>query len=114
MVINVLVLINILSVNSIYYSQTCSNKHLYKMTTHLRRPMLSLSKQIPIQLLLYKTTTCLTRPVSSFFFISQMKKNLSKRTTTKLYPAKKSETNTRQQCIENKGLSDYIYSIATL
>ena len=29
-----------------------------------RRPILSLSKQIPLQLLLYKTTTCLTRPAT--------------------------------------------------
>ena len=42
-----------------YYSQTCSNNHLYTMTTCLRRPMLSLPKPIPIQSLLYKTTICL-------------------------------------------------------
>ena len=41
------------------YSQTCSNNHLYKMITHPRQPMVSLPKQIPIQLLLYKTTICL-------------------------------------------------------
>ena len=35
-----------------------------------------------------------------------MKKNLSKAITTKLYPAK--------ECIKNKRLSDYIYSIANL
>ena len=28
------------------YSQTCLNNHLYKTITHLRRPMLSLPKQI--------------------------------------------------------------------
>ena len=43
-----------------------------------------------------------------------MGKNLSKTTSTKLYPAKKWETNISQQCIKNKRLSDYIYSIATL
>ena len=53
---------------------TCSNNHLYKTTTHLRQPMLSLPKEIPIQSLLYKTTTCLTRPATTFF-VSQMKKN---------------------------------------
>ena len=51
------------------YSQTCSNDPLYKMTTRLRRPMLSPPKQIPIQLLLHKTTN--QRP----FFVSQMIKN---------------------------------------
>ena len=43
-----------------------------------------------------------------------MEKNLSKTNSTKLYPAKKWETNISQQCIKNKCLSDYIYSIATL
>ena len=53
---------------------TCSNNHLYKTTTHLRQPMLSLPKEIPIQSLLYKMTTCLTRPATTFF-VSQMEKN---------------------------------------
>ena len=56
------------------YSQTCSNDHLYKTTTRLRRPMLSPPKQIPIQLLLYKTTTCLTRPATIFFCLPNDKK----------------------------------------
>ena len=61
------------------------------MTTCLRQPVLSLPKQIPKQLLLYKTTTCLAQPANTFF-VSQVKKNLSKTTATKLYPAKKWET----------------------
>ena len=61
--------------------------------------MLSLRKQIPMQSLLYKTTTCLTQPVTTFF-VSQIKKNLSKTTTIKLYPAKKWETYVREQCIK--------------
>ena len=47
------------------------------MTSCLRRPVLSLPKQIPIQSLLYKMTTCLTWPVTTFF-VSQMKKKLFK------------------------------------
>ena len=39
-------------------------------------------------------------PRNHFFFVSQMKKNLSKTTTTKLYPAQKWETNTTQQGIQ--------------
>ena len=81
------------------YSQTCSNDHLYKMTTCLRRQMLSLPKQIPIQSLLYKMITCLTWPTATFF-VSHMKKCLSKTTITKLYPAEEWETNIRQQCIK--------------
>ena len=50
------------------YSQTCSNDHLLKTTNHLRWPMLSPPKPIPIQSLLYKTTTCLTQPVTTFLF----------------------------------------------
>ena len=48
------------------------------------------------------------------FFSPKWKKNLSKTTSTKLYLAKKWETNISQQCIKNKRLSNYIYSIATL
>ena len=59
------------------YSQTCLNDHLHKTNTRLRRPGLSLPKEIPIQLLLYKTTTCLTRPATTFF-VSQVKKTCLK------------------------------------
>ena len=34
-------------------------------------------------------------------------KDLSKTTTTKLYPTKKWETNLKQQCVKNKRLFDY-------
>ena len=71
---------------STHYSDSLYG-HLYKMTTRLKQPMLSLPRPIPIQLLLCKTTTCLTRPVTSF--VPQMKKDLSKTTTAKIYPAKK-------------------------
>ena len=63
-----------------HHSQTCLYNHLYKITSCLRRPMLSPPKPIPIQLLLYKTTTCLTQSATTFF-VPQMKKNLSKTTT---------------------------------
>ena len=72
--------------------------------------MLSPPKQIPIQLALYKTITCLTRPATTFFCLP--KKKLSK-TTTRFNPAKKWERSIRQQCIKNKRLFDYIYTIAT-
>ena len=52
-------------------------------------------------------------PVTTLF-VAQMKKNLSKTTTTKLFPAKKWETNIRQQYKKTKHLSDYNYSIATV
>ena len=72
-----------------YCSQTCSNRDLCKMITCLRRPILSLPRQIVIQLLLYKTTTCLMRPL---FFVSQRKNSPSKTTIKRLYPAKKCDT----------------------
>ena len=68
----------------------------YKTTTLLRRPMLSPPKKIPRSSLLYKTTICLTRPLTNLF-VSQMKENLSKTTTTKLYYVKNWETNIRKQ-----------------
>ena len=43
-----------------------------------------------------------------------MKKNLSKTITTKLYPAKECEKKSKEECIKNECLSDYIYSIANL
>ena len=55
-----------------HYSQTCSNDHLCKTTSRLRRPILSPPKQILVQSLLYKTTTCLTRPATTFF-VSKIK-----------------------------------------
>ena len=70
-----------------WYSQTCSNDQLYKTTPSLRRPMLMPPKPIPIQSLLRKTTM---QPAATFS-VPQMKKNLSKTTTGKLYPTKKIE-----------------------
>ena len=43
-----------------------------------------------------------------------MKKNLSKTITTKPYPAKECEKKSKEECIKNECLSDYIYSIANL
>ena len=48
-------------------SQTCSNDHLYKMITRLRRPMVSSPKQISVQSILYKMTTYLTRLATIFW-----------------------------------------------
>ena len=79
---------------------TCSNDHLYKTTPHLRWPMLSPPKPISIKSLLYNTTTCLTQPYQ---------KNLSKTTTTKLYPAKKYDTNIRQQTMHKKETCLWLY-----
>ena len=44
------------------------------------------------------------------------KKNLPKTTTTttKLYPVKEYKKTHKKQCIKNKHISDYIYSIANL
>ena len=72
-------------------------KHVQTITS-IRRPILSPPKQIPIQSLLYKTTTYQMRPATTFF-VSQMKRNLSKTTTLKFYLAKKWEINIRQQVL---------------
>ena len=63
------------------------------MTFCLRRPKPSPAKQVPIQLLLYKTTNHMSNATSNHFFCLPNEKNLSKTTTTKLYPAKKWEKN---------------------
>ena len=68
------------------------------MTTSVKRPMLTPSKQIFVQSLLSNTT-------SNHFFDSQMKKTLSNKGMRKKH---------KEQCIKNKRLSDYIYSIANL
>ena len=82
-----------------HYSQTCSNDHLSKTTTRLRRPILSPPKQILVQSLLYKITTCLTRPATTFF-VSRKKNSPSKTTIKRLYPAKKSETIIRSNALK--------------
>ena len=69
--------------------------------------MLSPPKPIPIQLLLFKMTPCLLQPAATFF-VPQMKKNLPKTTTAKIYPAKKCEA------MHKKINIFLIYSVATL
>ena len=95
------------------YNQTCSNNHLYKMTTCLRCPMLNLPKQIPMQLLLFNMAICLIRPVTTFFCLPNEKKTCLKQPLQNCNQQRNGEQ-TRRQCIKNKNLSDYIYSIATL
>ena len=55
------------------YNQTCSNVGLCKTTTHLRQPMLGLTKQFPIQSLLYETGTCLTQTDTPFLLPNEKK-----------------------------------------
>ena len=76
-------------------------------STSVKRPMLSLPKQIPVPLLLSDAT-------SNHFFWLPNEKNLSKTITTKLYPAEEYEKKNKEECIKNKRLSDYNYSIANL
>ena len=52
------------------------------------------------------------RPAITFFCL--LNEKIPETTTTKPYLTKKWEANARQQCIKNKRLSDYSYSIATL
>ena len=59
------------------YSQTCSNNHIWKTTTGLRRLIVGLPKQIPIQLWQYKMTNCLMQPATTYF-VPQMEKTCLK------------------------------------
>ena len=72
--------------------------------------MLSLPKQIPIQLLLCKATNCLTWPATTIF-VSQMKKACLKQ-QLKTSSTEEMQNKHKEQCIK-KYLSDYNYSIAT-
>ena len=91
-----------------YYSQTCSNDHLYKTNTRLRPSMLTLPKLIPIKSILHKTTTCLTQSATSFF-VPQMKKTCLKQPQQNFF-----QWRNGKQCTKNKRLSYYIYLITTL
>ena len=79
-----------------HYSQTCSNDLLCK-TTNAESTQAN-SRTI----VMYKTAVCLTRTATTFFDL-QMKKSLSKTTTTKLYPAK--ECKKKQGTMRKKYLS---------
>ena len=81
------------------------------MATCLRRPMLSPAKQIPVQSLLCRMTTCLSWPVTTFF-VFQMKVLLKQ--PLKTLSSKEMQNKHKKQCIKNKRLSGYIYSIGTL
>ena len=76
-----------------------------KMTTRLRQPILSPPKAIPVQSLLYKTTTCITWPAATFF-VPQLKKTCLKQLLQNFIQQRNGK-----QCIKNKCLSDFIYSL---
>ena len=81
--------------STLYTVKPVQTTNLYMKATHLGQPILSPPKQIPLQLLLYKMNTCLMQPATTFF-VSKIKKNLSKINTTELYLAKKWKTIIRQ------------------
>ena len=58
-------------------------------------------------------TTSLTRPATTFF-VSQMKKNLSKTTTTRLLPSEEMGKKHKATMHKNKHFSVYIYFIDTV
>ena len=73
--------------------------------------MLNLPKKIPVQLLLYKTATCLTRPATTFFD-SQLKNETCLKQQQQNFIQQRNVKIHKEQCIKNKQVSDYIYSIA--
>ena len=80
--------------------------------TSLRRPALSLPKQIPIQLLLYKTTICLTQPATTF--LSPKWKKTCLKQSLQTFTQQITGNKHKATMLKNESLSDYIYSIATL
>ena len=85
-------------INFKHYSQTCSNEHPCKTTTRLRRPILSLSKQIPTQSLLYKTTTCLMRPAMTLLSPKWRKACLKQ--SIKTISSEEMRNKHKEQCIK--------------
>ena len=62
-------------INLKHYSETCSNNHLSKTTTHLKRPMLSAeSAQANSCTIVIVYDYHLSNATSDYFFITQMKK----------------------------------------
>ena len=53
-------------------------------------------------------------PVAATFFDSQMKKTCQKQELHSFIQQRNTKKKHKEQCIKNKHLSDYIYSIATL
>ena len=89
------------SLNLKHYSQTCSNNLLYK-TTNTESTQANSCTIITVQ------GHCLSNMNSNHFFcLPNEKKNLSKTTTTKLYPAKECEKIIRNMC--KKYLSLWLY-----
>ena len=92
--------------------QTCSNDHLYN--DHSSKTTNGEFTQANFRTIYTIQDDHLSNATSDHFLVTQMRKNLSKTTTVKLYPSKKWKTNITQQYIKNKCLSDYIYSVASL
>ena len=99
-------------INLKHYSQTCSNNYFCRMTTHLRQPIMSPLKQIPVQSLLCKTITCLMQ--LAITFLSPKWKKACLKQPIKNLIRQRNAKQTQIKCIKNKHLSDYTYSIATL
>ena len=74
--------------------------------------MLSPPKQIPIQSLLYKTATCLTRLVTFFCLLNE--KNPAWNNYYKTLHSEEMGNKHNATKHENKRLSDFVYSVATL
>ena len=79
------------------------------MTTGQRQPVLSPLKQIPIQSLMCKTTA-----TSDHFFLSPNYKEACLKQPLKALCGEEMRNKHKEQCIKNKCLSDYIYTIAAL
>ena len=88
------------SINLEYYSETCSNDHLCKMTN--AESTKANSRQI---------ITLKTRPATTFL-IPKWKKTCLKQLQN--FIQQRNAKKHKEQFIKNKRLSDYIYSIANL
>ena len=69
--------------------------------------MLSPPKQIPVQCLLFWMINSLTQPATTFF-VSQMKKTCLKQPLETSLSSEEIQNKHKEQCLQNKRLSDYI------
>ena len=86
------------SINLKYYSQTCSNEHLCNNPCWVGQSKFLFNCYY------------LTRPATTFFD-SHMRKKLVLNNNYKSLSSKRMRKKQKEECIKNKHLSDYIYSI---
>ena len=94
------------SINLKHYSETCSKDHLCK-TTNAESAQATSHPVVTVQ------DDHLSNATSDYFFwLQNEKKNCLKQQLQNFIQQRNAKKKHKEQCIKNKLLSDYIYSIA--